>query len=305
MPTTSTRYKQNRLQQLRGFCLAVRTGGISKAAEKMQLSQPSVSLQIQALEAELDTALFERHGPRLTLTAEGEILFELARPLVERIDGIGDEFAAKRKDVDTGHITIAAGGSTLHYVIPNYVEAFMKKHPAVDIRLHNVTGAKGLAALRAGEVDFAVGPLPEVPEEITFYPIVSYEPMLITSLDNPLAKRKRIALADISKQPLILPPRGLSTWRRVEFVFTQHNLSYEVKLEVGGYDVIKKFVELGMGVSIVMSNCLTPEDKLFMRSVSRYFPNRTYGVVLRKNSVLSPQVRNFISLMSPKLKKVL
>ena len=305
MPTTHSRYKQNRLQQLRGFCLAVRAGGISKAAEKLQLSQPSVSLQIQALEAELDTALFERNGPRLTLTAEGQTLFELARPLVDRIDRIGEEFAAKRQDVDTGHITIAAGGSTLQYVLPKYVEAFMKKHPAVDIRLHNVTGAKGLAALRAGEVDFAVGPLPEVPEEITFYPIVSYEPMLITSLDNPLAKRKRIALADISKQPLILPPRGLSTWRRVEFVFTQNNLSYDVKLEVGGYDVIKRFVELGMGVSIVMSNCLTTKDKLFVRSVSRYFPNRTYGVVLRKNTVLSPPVRRFIALMSPKLKKVL
>ena len=296
------RYKQNQVQQLRGFCYTVRAGGISKAAARLHLSQPTVSLQIQALEAELNTVLFERHGPRLNLTAEGETLFELAQPLVDGFDGIAAEFAARLQNEETGHITIAAGGSTLQYVLPKYVERFMTSHPGIDVRLNNVTGERGLAALRAGEVDLAVGPLPEVPEEITFYPVVSYEPMLITSRDNPLAKRKRITLEAISKQPLILPPRRLSTWRRVEFVFTQHNLSYEVKLEVGGYDVIKKYVELGLGVSIVMNNCLTREDRLFKSSVSRYFPNRTYGIVLRKNSILSPQVRSFIKVMAPKLK---
>ena len=76
-------YKQNRLKQLRAFCHAARTGSVSAAAEKIFLSQPTVSLQIQALERELDTVLFERRGPKIRLTPEGELLYELAQPLVE------------------------------------------------------------------------------------------------------------------------------------------------------------------------------------------------------------------------------
>ena len=72
-------YKHNRLQQLRGFYYAARANSISKAAEKMSLSQPSVSLQIQALERELGVQLFERRGPRIRLTPDGDTLLELAR----------------------------------------------------------------------------------------------------------------------------------------------------------------------------------------------------------------------------------
>jgi len=88
MPEPRSRYKQNRLQQLRGFYYAARTKSISKAAARMQLSQPSVSLQIKALEQELGTQLFERRGPRIELTHDGQRLLELARPLVEGIDGL-------------------------------------------------------------------------------------------------------------------------------------------------------------------------------------------------------------------------
>jgi DNA-binding transcriptional LysR family regulator len=89
-------YKQNRLQQLRGFCCAAQAGSISKAAEKLFLSQPSVSLQIQALEREFKTTLFERRGPKISLTPDGKTLYELAAPLVEEIDALEDTFTAKR-----------------------------------------------------------------------------------------------------------------------------------------------------------------------------------------------------------------
>jgi DNA-binding transcriptional LysR family regulator len=267
----------------------------------MGLSQPTVSLQIQALERELGAALFERHGPRIDLTDDGRLLYRLCGPLVDGIENLPAEFASHRDDFEHGHVTIAAGGSTLQYVLPPVVEKFLKRHPGVDLRLHNVTGDRGLAALRGGEVDFAVGPLPAAPAGITFHAIASYDPMLIAALDDPLARRKRITLRDISRQPLILPPRHLSTWRQVDFVFRQHNMSYEVKLEVGGYDVIKRYVELGMGVSIVMSNCLTKADRLFVAPVRRYFPSRVYGVLLRRNSVPSPAARSFIELMNPRL----
>jgi DNA-binding transcriptional LysR family regulator len=293
----ATRYKQNRLQQLRGFCYAARKKSISKAAEKMLLSQPSVSLQIKALEQELGTRLFERRGPRIELTHDGHRLLELAGPLVDAIDRLDESFASLRESADRGTVNIAAGGSTIQYLLPQHVERFMREYPLVDVRLHNVTGKAGLALLRDGDVDFAVGPMLEAPPDIDFQPLVTYEPMLITRRDHPLASQTRVTLKDIAKFPLILPPKNLSTHSVVEAVFAEHQLDHDVKLEVGGYDVIKKYVELGLGISIVMSHCLTGADHLHCVPLGRYFPKRTYGVVLRKGHTLSPAAERFVEML--------
>jgi len=297
MTAKDFRYKQNRIQQLRGFCFTAAEGSISRAAERMYLSQPSVSLQIQALERELNVTLFERRGPRIKLTPDGELLFAMAMPLVDQIDKLPDEFAARRGDINQGRIDVAAGWSTILYVLPSFVEAFREAHPHIELKLHNVTGAEGLAQLRAGHVDFAVGPLLEVPEDIEFHPIVSYEPLLITALNHPLAKKKHITLKELSKHPFILPPRHLSTWSTVDSAFKKHGLPYEVAMEVGGWEVIKKYVELGLGISVVMSICITGGEKLAVMPANEYFPNRTYGVVIRKGKFLSPQARRFVDLM--------
>ncbi len=301
MALSSAAYKQNRFQQLRGFCYAAQTGSMSKAAEKMFLSQPSVSLQIKALERELDAELFERKGPRISLTLDGQHLLEIARPLVDGIDRLGDTFASLRESEDRGTVNIAAGGSTIQYILPPFVEQYTRAYPGVDLRLHNVTGKAGLVALRSGEVDFAVGPMLDAPTDIVYQPLFSYEPMLITCLDHPLAQRKRISLKDICKYPLILPPQNQSTYRFVENVFTEHSLDYDVKLEVGGYDVIKKYVQLGLGISIVMSHCLSQADDLWTMSVSRWFSKRAYGVVLKKGKPLFPAAARFVQTMGAKV----
>lgn len=296
-------YKQNRLSQLRGFCYAAQAGSISKAAERLFLSQPSVSLQIQALEREFKTTLFERRGPKIVLTPDGRTLYELAAPLVEEMDTLEQTFAAQRGGIETGRLDIAAGESTTLYLLPEFVKQFIEIYPGIELKLHNVTGRDGLAMVRADEVDFAVGSMLEMREDIEYQPMFSYDPMLIAPLDHPLSKRKRVTLKDVSPYPLILPPSHLTTWRVVDYAFGQHNLKYEVKMEAGGWEVIKKYVALGMGVSIVTSICLTGEERLAALPLTRYFPKRTYGLVIRKGKFLSPQAQRFIDLMQEATRK--
>ncbi len=291
------RYKQNRFQQLRGFCYAAATGSISKAARRMGLSQPSVSQQIQSLESELAVKLFLRRGSRIQLTHDGELLFEIAQPLVEQMENLDEQFSLRRMEVDEGPITIAAGWSTILYVLPKYVDAFRRAFPKIELRLHNVTGLEGLEQLRAGLVDFAVGPMMDVPGDIEFHPMVSYQPVVITCLGHPLAHKKRLTLEDISRYPLILPPRNLSTWGLVDNTFKKHRLSYQVAMEVGGWEVIKKYVELGLGISIIVSIGITGQEKLEVIPAGEFFPKRTYGVVLQKGRILSPQARRFVGLL--------
>jgi DNA-binding transcriptional LysR family regulator len=137
----------------------------------------------------------------------------------------------------------------------------------------------------------------DTPADIQFHALVTYEPTLITRRDHPLASRKRVALQDIAKYPLILPPKEQCTYRLVEMVFAEHSLEYDVKLEVGGYDVIKKYVQLGLGISIVMSHCLTGADNLHAVPLGRWFPKRTYGVVLRKGQPMSPAANRFVEMI--------
>ncbi len=296
------RYKQNRLQQLRGFCYAARLKSISKAASKMLLSQPSVSLQIQALEREFKVQLFSRRGPHIKLTYDGQRLLDLAAPLVESIEGLEQSFSVARQSPARGTVNIAAGGSTLQYLMPQFVAKFSHDFPLVDIRLHNLTGKVGLELLRADEVDFAVGPMLETPSDITFHPLVTYEPVLITKRNHPLATRRRVTLKDVVKYPLILPPKHLSTHRIVEAVLSNRGLNYDVKLEVGGYDVIKKYVALGLGISIVMSHCLSRSDRLHAVPMGQYFPRRTYGIVLYKGRRLSPAAEMFVHTIRSNVK---
>src|SRR5438477_5816613 len=297
MGDSSHRYKQNRFQQLRGFCYAAAAGSTSNAAKRMRLSQPSVSQQIQTMESEIGVKLFLRNGSKIELTHDGELLFEMAGSLVEQLEHLDEKFKQRRTEVDEGRIEIAAGWSTILYVLPKYVELFRRAHPKIELRLHNVTGLEGLERLRTGLVDFAVGPLMQVPADIEFHPIVSYDPVVITSKRHPLARQKKLTLEEISRYPLILPPRNLSTWGMIDSTFKSHGLSYQVAMEVGGWEIIKKYVELGLGISIIISIGITGQEKLEVIPAGEFFPERTYGVVLRKGKILTPQARRFVNLI--------
>ncbi|RMG34159.1 MAG: LysR family transcriptional regulator [Gammaproteobacteria bacterium] len=290
-------YKQNRLKQLRAFCHAAQCGSITEAAENLFLSQPSVTLQIQALEREMEITVFERRGPKISLTPEGEVLYRLASPLVEAIDGLQDSFHAHMGNLQKGELNIAAGESTILYVLPETTKQFAEEYPGIGLKLHNVTGRDGLSMIRADQVDFAVGSMLEVPDDIRYEPIVTYYPALITAPDHPLAQKEQVTLKDISEYGLILPPRHLSTWRIVELVFQQHDLQFKVALEAGGWEVIKKYVELDLGISIVTDVCLTDTDKVAVKPLGKYFPTRSYGIVSRRGKFLSPAAVRYIDML--------
>jgi DNA-binding transcriptional LysR family regulator len=292
-------YKADRLKPLRAFCQVIRLGSVSRAAEALYVSQPAITLQLQALEREFGVRLFDRSGRRLQPTPEGETLYTLARPLVEGIDGLEAAFRAEVQGLDAGELDIAAGSSTILYLLPGIVDAFRRSRPDVRLTLHNVTGARGLDLLRSDAVDFAVGSMLDVPADLAYAPVYSFDPMLITPVDHPLATRADLSLEDLSPYGLILPPKRLTTYRMVDLVFQRNRVPYTVALEVGGWEVIKQYVAMGLGISIVTAICLTEADRtrLAARSLAEWFPPRSYGVVMRKGKLLSPQARAFVELV--------
>lgn len=287
-------YKGNLIKPLRTFCCAAKAENMSRAAEELHMSQPAVSQQVRTLEELFKVTLFERRGPLIKLTPEGSVLHELARPLVEGADGLQDSFQAALGRLETGSVNIAAGESTILYILPDLVRHFRVDHPGIHVHLHNVTGKGGMAMIRAEEVDFAVGSMIDVPPDILYEPIYSFKPMLIMPKGHALADLAEITLEDISPYGLILPPKRLTTWRIVDFTFQRFSVPYHVTLEVGGWEVIKRYVSLGMGISIVTGICLTDDDNLVARDMSAYFPRRSYGLVTKKGRFFTPQANRFL-----------
>ncbi|MCK5665060.1 MAG: LysR family transcriptional regulator [Thiotrichaceae bacterium] len=291
-------YKQNRLKQLRAFCKAVETKSISKAGEELFLSQPTVSLQIRALERELCVQVFERRGPVINLTPDGKILYELSKPLINGIDNLSNNFNNMAGRSESGELHITAGQTACMYLLPKYIHRFKQENPGVHVKLSNNTGKVGRVLLKSDSVDFAVGTQAAESDNMIFEPLFEYEPVLITPLGHPLAGKNNITLKDISPYGLILPPRELSTWRKVDKIFSDNDVSYQVSMEVGGWEVIKKYVEEGMGISIVSCLCLTGDEKLSTTSIAKYFPKQKYGAVIRRGKFLTPQALSFLEILS-------
>ena len=292
-------YKQNRLKQLRAFCVAAETGSFSKAADLLDLTQPSISQQIQSLEKDLNITLFHRNGPKIILTEMGKELLPIAKPLVDQIDTLPSLLVEHLKEDEEIELNIAAGESTILYILPGIIEKFKKTHPNVTIKLHNETGVNSLSLLRENSAEFAVGTIRDIPGDIQYTGIYNFAPVLILPYGHPLATEQNITLRQISKYELIIPPHHFSTWTIVESVFDEHKIPYKVSLEAGSWEVIKKYVELGLGISIVTSACLTGTENLITHPLPGFFLNRNYGVLLLKGKSLTANARHFIKLMDP------
>lgn len=289
-------YKQTRYKLLRTFCVVAQKENITHAAEQLHISQPTVSLQIQALEREMGEKLLERRGPSVRLTPEGKILYQLVQPIAAGIDSLKETFAANLGKMEKGELNIAAGQSTALYVLPQYIKRFNEAYPGIRINLHNVAGQSGMKMLLEDQVDLAVGPLLHIPDTIIYRPFASFDSILITPENHPLSNVGQVTLRDISPYGLILPPRNMSTWRMVDTVFRQHEVLYSVAMEAGGWEIVKKYVESGLGISIVTEVCLTGYERIVAKPLNDYFPARTYGLIVRRGKFFTPQAKRFIEM---------
>ena len=290
----------NLLKELRAFCITHQEGNMSKASEVLFASQPTISLQIKKLESELDVKLFERRGPKLKITMEGEILYNIACPLVQGVDHIKDNFKSQRGDLVSGELTIAAAESTLLYTLPNPIKTFIERYPGIRLRLVNVTGRDSRELIKQDEVDFAVSSLLDVPEDFIFSPFVSYQPVLITPKGHPIAKIENPTLKDISQYGLIVPPAHFSNWQLIKMVFALNGVKYNVALETGGYEIIKRYVDQGLGIAIVTRICISEkedDERFNVIPMDQYFPQRKYGVVSRRRKILSSPAQRFMEVL--------
>lgn len=291
-------YKKNRLQQLRGFYYAAQLQSVSKAAQHMLLTQSTVSLQIQSLERDLGSKLFDRSKKRFILTDDGKTLYKLAVPLIHGLDGLYDQFHDLQKSDEQRVVDIAAHHIATSYLLPPYLKKFSDSHPDIVLNIRNIPRDLALDKLINNEIDLMIYPTSEVPAECQFKPSFSYEPLLIMPKDHALAIKKTISLEDIAAYNLIRIDQKLITLPLFEEAYKTYGWGSNIQLESGHWEMLKHFVRAGLGIAMVSTICIDErDDDLVGRSMLNYFPEMTYGIMTRKGAFMSDPVKEFITHM--------
>ena len=291
------------LQQLRYLCAVVDNGlNVSDAAEALYTSQPGISKQIRQLEDELGLRVFVRQGKRLTsLTPAGEVVVATARRALREIANlkrVADEFRSE----DAGVLGIATTHTQARYVLPPVLSKFAARFPKVRLVLHQGNPLQVAEQTLSGDVDVGIATeaVGDSPQLVTL-PCYRWNRGVLVPKGHPLAKVRPLTLEAVAGYPIVTYDFAFTGRSAINAAFTARGLEPNVVLSALDADVIKTYVELGMGVGIVASMAFdAAKDMGFeMLDASHLFAASTTRLALRKGVFLRGYVYEFITLFAP------
>ncbi len=295
-------YKQNRIQQLKGFYYTVRTGSVSGAAKKIGLTQAAITLQVQSLERDLGIKLFKRDGKKITLTELGKIFYIQSSHYVHGIEDLFEGFSQFIKTKQDNIVGIASNHAGISYILPRYIKKFKTDNPSIKFKIQNLSKDECVKRLLNDEIDMFIYPINagEVPSELDFFPIAKYQPISLVKKDHFLAKKKNLTLADIAKFELVRIDPHLITLPAFEELIKVHKLRSNIEFEMSDWEIIKKFVKADIGIAIISNIVLEGEQdgELIGRALTDYFPEMTYGILIKKGRILKGLSKNFFDLLT-------
>ncbi len=295
-----------KLHQLRYICeVADRGLNVSEAAEAMHTSQPGVSKQIRLLESELGVPIFSRAGKRLTaLTEPGNEVVQAARRAlreVENIRRIGKEYSSENR----GTLTIATTHTQARYVLPPLIQQFRLRHPDVRLQLRQGSPEQICDMAYSGEADIAIA-TEAVPsaDALIALPCYRWHHCVVVPKDHTLLEKDApITLQDLADYPIITYDFAFAGRSQLQQTFSKAGLEPRIVLTALDADVIKTYVELGLGVGLVANVAFDAERDVNLRmiDITPLFPASTTWVGVRRGSYLRGFVYDFIELFAPHL----
>ena len=293
-------------QQLRSVREAVRCGyNLTEVANMLHTSQPGVSRQIRELEEELGVEIFGRSGKRLTgLTPPGKDLLPIVERLLldaENLKRAGQDYTAQLE----GQLSVAATHSQARYALPHVVKDFRDQFPKVTLHLHQGSPKQVAAMLLSGEADIGVATeaLADYPQLVTL-PCYRWTHSIVVPPGHPLlAQDGPVTLEQLARYPIITYELGYTGRAHIDNAFATAGLRPEVVLTAMDADVIKTYVELGMGVGIVASVAVDEERDAHLRilDAGHLFQVNVTRLGLRRGAWLRGYAYRFIETFVPTL----
>lgn len=247
---------------------------LSRAAQRLHLSQPAVHAQLRALSEEVGVPLYTREGRGLALTREGAELATFARELDERT---GELLARLRGEHDDRSLILAAGAGALVHVLPVGLRAFARRHPATAIEVVSANAQQAAQLVRSGLAHVGVGVLDPAPDDLEHQVLAHAAQTIVVPRAHRLASKRSVKLRDLEGETLILPPAGGA--QRIALDAALSEVTVHVAAAVRGWDVVLQLVQAGVGLGIVNDTCALP--KPLVGRVLRELPTITYRAFTR------------------------
>jgi len=294
-----------KLQQLRCLAEVARRGlNVSEAAEALHTSQPGVSKQIRALEDELGVEVFVRHGKRLVAVTEpGKAVVAIAERILSEAANLrraGEEFANDQ----LGTLTIAATHTQARYALPKAVAAFKRKYPKVELLIHQGNPTQICEQVLAGEADMGVATemISAYPELVSL-PVYQWNRCVVVPPKHPLIKENPLTLERLAEFPIVTYDFAFANRSLVQKAFESRGLKPHVVLSAQDSDVIKTYVELGLGVGILAKMAFDARRDTMLRALdaSHLFESSTTRLGIKRGAYLRRYAYDFIEIFAPSL----
>jgi DNA-binding transcriptional LysR family regulator len=288
--------------KLKVFCTVAETKSFSRTSEIIHLTQPAVSLQIQALEEIYETKLFDRSSSSVTLTPAGEVLYKYAKEILV-LYASAEKVIGKLTGLVKGSITIGACSNIGNYLLPSVITNFKKTHPNIRIHLLVSNTKRVVEMLNSGYIDLGLVEGEAVKQKMNVKKLISDELLLIVSPNHPWAKKKEVSISDLTKEPFIFREAGSGTRQMIERFLARHGITpqdMKISIVLGSTEAIKDAVENGLGVSIISRWAARKESKygtLRMLNLKEEKMVRDFSLIFNKNSVSTNALDEFLTFL--------
>lgn len=242
------------LHQLRLLLAVTREGSISRAAQRLHLTQPTLSTQLRQLAEQVGLPLFERVGRRLHLTPAGEVVVASATRLEQELELLDDTLAELRGDIG-GRLRLAVV-STAETFIPRLLGEFRRERPAVDVSLVVLNRDAVLRRLADNLDDLYIMSRPPLAPPVVATPFLANPLVVIAAADHALASLRSVALSTLADEEFVLREPGSGTRQAAEVFFASHGLTLRPRLELGSNEAVRQAVAGGLGLSLMSAHAL-------------------------------------------------
>jgi LysR family transcriptional regulator, cyn operon transcriptional activator len=238
------------LEHLRAFIAIAEVGGVTRAADRLHLSQPAVSQRISGLEVSLGVQLFERVGRGLRLTTDGEDLLRRSRRVLDEANGL-TERARALKSGDAGMLKIGATPPMIEGILLSFLPGWRRRHPAIEVRIVEDGGQSLATRLERGEVQLAY--VPAVSDRFAGRLLFPIHVVAAVPIASRLARLRLVEVEDLASEPLLALNRGFGSREWFETACQLVNASPNFVLESGSHTVVLGLARAGYGIGILPS----------------------------------------------------
>lgn len=282
------------------FYYVAKYKNLTQAAEAMHNNQPNISRTIRLLEHELGCNLLIRSNRGISLTPEGEVLYNHVKIAVEQLQSAEEEIA-KAINMENGSITIGASETALRMVLLPTLNQFKNAHPDIRIRILNHLTTQAIESVKNGIVDFSVVVTPAIIEKsLTAYPIMQFQDILIGGTSFAPYKDRVFSLKEITSYPLVCLGEGTMTYHFYQDFYRENDLDLKPELEAATTDQILPMIESNLGIGyipdIYVKNALERQS-VYQLHLKEQIPKREICFIENRNNTLSVAAKAFKTLL--------